>query len=793
MSEELSYYQARMEQLGVTEELNTIELWQNVNNENVLEPFPIFRETERGIEILVYGIDRMKIPYAKEGSRWKKNDFCIVRLKEPVVKSNGDVMKYQIPKGVGTYPFFPPSLVKKFDDKSQIDTLFLTEGYFKAFKGAMHGLDIVGLSSITHLKEKDKNALHSDIIHLIRTCNVKKVVWLTDGDCLDITKKELDDGVDLYRRPSGFFKSAVAFKSLMEDKQLHNDDLEKFFVHIDSENVPGHPKGLDDLLIEHVDKAPEIVKELLNITREGGSYFWKCNITFGLSRLQKHFMLTNVNEFYEYHAQRRKEMQNISFVFNGTKYRYDDSKGECKIEVPRESKNYFRVGDHYFEFVKIPNKYEQLEQTFHRRLKTTIIDDHGKNFINHIPKYKAFCNVPDHVNYQQVIYGNFNTYSPFEHEPEPVECAEEDFPTIFKFLKHIFGVRPVTIKTADGQKVEMPYLQLAYDYIQLLYQRPTHILPIMCLVSKENETGKSTFAKFLKQIFTANVAIVGNQDLAADFNSHWASKLLVICDETKIDKQSVVEKVKSLSTADKIMMNAKGRDQVEMDCFLKFIFITNNEDNFIYASDEDLRYWIIKVPKLLEKVPGMEDAFKDEIPAFISFLNRRQLVTTRESRMWFNPEILKTEALKKVVSYSRPTIEKEIHLKLHDLFIEFGVQEIRMSRKNIQEEFFNGRYEATYLERVLKDNIKPEQVTVVQRYRFPRWETRQTSAGTKERVKIEVADVGRPYIFKREDYLQEEELGSGDPKVAYESQFFENEPAPSVAEVTTELPSDLPF
>ncbi len=77
------------------------------------------------------------------------------RLEKPHVKPDGSVMKYQMPKGQGSYPFFPPALVGKYDRKEKIQTLFLTEGYIKAFKGAMHGVDVVGVASITHLKNKE--------------------------------------------------------------------------------------------------------------------------------------------------------------------------------------------------------------------------------------------------------------------------------------------------------------------------------------------------------------------------------------------------------------------------------------------------------------------------------------------------------------------------------------------------------------------------------------------------------------------------------------------------------------
>jgi phage/plasmid-associated DNA primase len=173
-----------------------------------------------------------------------------------------------------------------------------------------------------------------------------------------------------------------------------------------------------------------------------------------------------------------------------------------------------------------------------------------------------------------------------------------------------------------------------------------------------------------------------------------------------------VEKVKSLSTADKIMMNAKGKEHVEIDCFIKFMFITNNETNFIYVTDEDIRYWIVKVPVLKEENPNMLDLMIEEIPAFLSFLNRRKLQTEKLNRMWFHPSLIKTEALKKVVAFSKSTIEKELRQYFKDAFLDFGVDEILMTRKDIHKEVFNNRYEANYLEKVLKEELRLDTFTV---------------------------------------------------------------------------------
>ena len=129
----------------------------------------------------------------------------------------------------------------------------------------------------------------------------------------------------------------------------------------------------------------------------------------------------------------------------------------------------------------------------------------------------------------------------FEHEPEAGECDN-----ILNFLKHIFGDQ----------------VEIGLDYIQLLYQRPTQVLPILCLVSRENKTGKSTFIKLLKAIFTQNCTIIGNEELSNQFNSFWSTKLIVACEESFIEKKTIIERLKALSTGDKITMNAKGRDQI---------------------------------------------------------------------------------------------------------------------------------------------------------------------------------------------------------------------------------------
>lgn len=801
-----TYFENRMSQLGITSEFNQVKLWRTADGgKNELQPLPIFKEHPKGIEIIPYTLDRTTIRIEKEGSRIKK-DWSIVRLEKPIVKENGDTIKYLMPKGKGSFPLITPNIVEAFEKKQQLPTLFLTEGYFKAWKGFIHGLPMIGLPSITHMRDKEKGTLHADILKIITHCDVRRAVWLTDGDCLDITGKAITDKKDLYTRPFNFFDSICKFKQYLDDL----DHLEKYFFHIDTAGIleranfmkdidqklsADKAKGLDDIMITYPDKIPAIVEDLNAVSRPG-DWFIRYNVTNGTSKVRDYFRLSDVTRFYEFHCERRPDLKGKEFKFHGTLYKYNEETNTCEIKVPAESQQFFRVGDNYYKHIFIPNKYGQKEKTFRGRRKGTIIDDYGAAFCKHIPKYEEFCNTPNNTNFQPVIDSCFNLYSPMDYQPDEEACGAEECPTIIGFIQHIFGHKTARFKhPKTGEKHEYQMWELGLDYVQLLYQIPAQKLPILCLVSKQQNTGKSTFGFFLKLLFGSNVAIVGNQDLAGDFNAHWATKLVVICDETKIDKQHVVEKVKSLSTANKITMNAKGKDHVEIDCFIKFIFITNNEDTFISMTEEDIRYWVLKVPILKQENTDIQSNFIEEFPAFLSYLNNRKLATENLSRMWFYKDLLRTDALNKVIENSGSSVKKELRFNLRQMFLDFGVKEIRMSLTNLKDRFFKNK-EANYVDRVLRDdfNLRTEQwyrygdmtfddeATAVEyvkakekvdhdletwrfikregkvrRYTYPWWDYKIEMGKAPERVMILCKETGRPFVFKRENFLEENE------------------------------------
>lgn len=728
-----SYYKERViEELEITEKENIVDLIID----GKMEKNKIFMPNKFGdIEILCYSLNRKPYIYSKKGSQSRSTvnpDLFDVITRYNPAREKIKGRKYHITGKTNTHPFFHPILLDKFEDKEEIPTLVITEGYFKAYKATKAGIPTVGLSSITHYKDKGSDSLHPEIIDLIKVCNVKNIVILWDGDALDISTKALSEGEDIYKRPGGFYQSASTIRDLLVEYLGKRKDI--YFSRIKSEALRDNPKGIDDLIVEFKEEMEAIHRDFLEIGARPGYYIDHVNITSGTKQLQKYFYLNNVERFYNFHQDKIGERE---FVFYGTRYQMKE--GELEIRVPAQAKNYFRIGVDFFKKQTYPDKNENMQTELSKWSKEAIVQDHGKNFLQHITKLKRFVNVPNHENYQQIIHGCYNLYHEIDHKIE-----QGDWPTIGKFLEHIFGEQ----------------IEYGLDYIQLLYQRPQQMLPIFCMVSRDNETGKSTFINFLQLIFKENLIGIGNDQLMDKFNAGWITKLIIACEETFIEKQQAMEKIKSYSTAETVSIRAMQKDVFKMDFFGKFIFASNNEDNFISISDKDRRFWIRKINSIPDdqKDPKMMQKFMEELPAFLEFITNRDLyVKEAKSRMYFDPKDLITEAHKKVILNSTPTVEKELRSRLRDLFLDFGSAEIKMTVKDIKNYFGLGRFEENYLNKILKDQMRIPRHTnkngkeAVTKYSFPQWDP----SGNKNVIMI--GGTGRPFVFKREEFVFEDD------------------------------------
>ena len=62
-----------------------------------------------------------------------------------------------------------------------------------------------------------------------------------------------------------------------------------------------------------------------------------------------------------------------------------------------------------------------------------------------------------------------------------------------------------------------------------------------------------------------------NEEFNSNFNDDWVSSLLIVIDETFLERQQDSERIKNLSTALKYKSEAKGKDRNEID-FLPNLF-----------------------------------------------------------------------------------------------------------------------------------------------------------------------------------------------------------------------------
>lgn len=350
-----------------------------------------------------------------------------------------------------------------------------------------------------------------------------------------------------------------------------------------------------------------------------------------------------------------------------------------------KEEKYIRIGTTLYKIVRRPLISGDFIEEKIIWSYETLRQDYGKNNLPEIEKYDGFCMIPNHINYMQVYGTYLNQYEPINHIP-----AEGDFPYIRIFLEHIF---------------EEQY-ELILDYIQLLYLKPTQILPIILLVSIERNTGKSTFLKFLKMIFGKNATFNTNEDFKSQFNADWANRLLVMVDELLLNRMEDTEKIKNLSTAGDYKIEAKGKDRREIEFFAKFVLCSNNERNPIIIPKEEIRFWVRKVKQVENDLTDLKKLMEKEIPHLLYFLLHRELSTQNESRMWFNPALLETPALNKIKKYNSSKVEIEMASYCNEMMELSGQTTFRCCTKDLLNAVQNAGLKAdlNHIRNILKDN-----------------------------------------------------------------------------------------
>ena len=267
----------------------------------------------------------------------------------------------------------------------------------------------------------------------------------------------------------------------------------------------------------------------------------------------------------------------------------------------------------------------------------------SKSIIDDILTNRDYLNFkcePSHTDYRfempikNTDWKCLNTYSPII---KPASQSNK-WDTIRAMLQHLFREQYEDI----------------LDYLQISYYYPLQKQFVIALVGRQTGTGKTTFINFVTHLFGNNVVTIPPEALHSSFNSVYAEKLFICIDESKIEKDAVMEKVKSITTQTSVNINTKYGKERNGYIFAKVIMCSNNENDFVKIDEYDRRYWVRKIEPFPVNDLNFDAKIKKEIGAFINFLKSRPMPEKKSSSFYMDKSVINTEQKQIVKENSKP-------------------------------------------------------------------------------------------------------------------------------------------
>lgn len=321
---------------------------------------PIFRGDPYGNMLIYYPTleKTWAIHYEKE----KNFQSFRTRYKVPFLNKDGDLTKYTM-KGENRI-FFPPEMLAAYHNKTQIDTLVVTEGEKKAFVACKNGFDCVGISGIWNYgrhpdgdKSKQKE-LMPELKEFLKQCNVKNVVLMHDSDALDISNSYFNQASNksATERPDDFFESTKRFVELVLSEGYHT-----YHSYINP-HLTDSKLGLDDLIqkfethnatFEGIGGLPILVTDFMDGVKHNKftSYFITRQIQFSQnSFLKTIFKINDADDFFAYHIERFKLNHIKEFRFYNKKYETNYIEKKIKEIKQSERAQVWADKNHYYGY-----------------------------------------------------------------------------------------------------------------------------------------------------------------------------------------------------------------------------------------------------------------------------------------------------------------------------------------------------------------------------------------------------------------------------------------------------------
>ena len=270
------------------------------------------------VVIEYYDLDGHPVTYERKDYSRKKTgvlaNYFRVRWQYPEAHLDKDKKsyKYKSPWGSGTPIYIPQSIRNSYNAAIEIPCLFIQEGEKKAEKACKHGIPSIAISGIMNFGHN--GTLPEDFIRIVRTCQVKRVVFLMDSDWNDLSReKKLNE--DISKRPRNFYYAARNFRDYVGTLKNLNLDVRPYLGHTIAYNGD---KGIDDLLANTLrGKEKELVEDIEHTMNEkimDGRYLQLFKIgDWSENKLMQLWGLDTVERFASFHEDELKQLPEFLF------------------------------------------------------------------------------------------------------------------------------------------------------------------------------------------------------------------------------------------------------------------------------------------------------------------------------------------------------------------------------------------------------------------------------------------------------------------------------------------------